>query len=1027
MMMSRSRIMLALLSALLLAALLGLWLMRRPIASDVIDNYLAKSHIPASYELVQVGPQDQLLRNVVLGDPARPDLIARELRINLGWGLKGVRVERIQAIGLRLRAKLDAQGTLSLGSLDRLRPKPSDEPFSLPAYDVDLADSAMELATPWGKLVAGLNGRGPLPGGFDGRLVIRSHGLQYQDCALSRMNAPLRVRTQSGRIHIAGQIAALNGVCKEQDLALTAPLLRPDIWLAHDLNGWNGAIRGQAAELRQGQHRLIGLEGNLTANADRLDDMKGKFRLSNMAAQFGDIGAIKGRISLTGDYALSPKAKSLTARLAATSLGLDTQMLRPVHTALAGAKATPIAGIAADLDNALRRASQSLDLSADINFIDAAAQKTLRLDQVQISSASGLNAITNKLALDLRTNALTSEGFSLNGGGFPDTRFDMAPWRFGAANSGTLTIAPLRHGRERLVLTPVQLRGLGSGNVQVDTRITLDGDFPGGRVDGLNLPVALQIGDHIRLGRGCVPLRFTRLAAAGAIFGPSQMRACPTNGPALLRSGGKQGLAGGFAIAAPRLIGRMGDSPINIAAEKLSVPLVPLSFRLDGPSITIGTGEDPHRFTFAQLNGRFDSTGVAGAFTTLSAKVSAIPLLMTEGSGQWNMRQGVLGAKGDVRVADAATNDPRFRPLLARGIELSLRDNVIRAHGSLRHPASGTQIVDVDILHDLDSAIGHADLTVPGIYFRTDGLQPDMLTSTTLGVIANVRGDVTGHGRIDWTPKSITSTGLFGTENMDFAAAFGPINGFATQVTFTDLLGITSAPGQKITIRNVNPGMEVLDGLIQYQLLPGNRLQIEGGRWPFNGGFLTLDPSILDLNKSMERRLAFRVEGLDAAKFIQQLGYQNISASGIFDGVIPMIFDDRGGRIEGGYLVARQGGGSVAYVGELTRAQLGSMGKMAFDALRSLRYQSLTIELNGTLDGDIITRVKFDGLAQEPIRPGVKMPFSGTLKKLPFRFNISIRAPFRSLLNQAEMMSNPQRMIRSYMPMPMTNIPGITP
>ena len=70
-----------------------------------------------------------------------------------------------------------------------------------------------------------------------------------------------------------------------------------------------------------------------------------------------------------------------------------------------------------------------------------------------------------------------------------------------------------------------------------------------------------------------------------------------------------------------------------------------------------------------------------------------------------------------------------------------------------------------------------ADFTVPGLTFVDGGkdakgptLQPSDLSEMAKGVIANADGTIKGNGRIDWTPKGVTATGAFGSDDLD---AFG--------------------------------------------------------------------------------------------------------------------------------------------------------------------------------------------------------------------------------------------------------------
>ena len=71
-----------------------------------------------------------------------------------------------------------------------------------------------------------------------------------------------------------------------------------------------------------------------------------------------------------------------------------------------------------------------------------------------------------------------------------------------------------------------------------------------------------------------------------------------------------------------------------------------------------------------------------------------------------------------------------------------------------------------------------------------------------------------------------------------------------------------------LTVKSINPGILVENGVIRYQLLPNQLVKIERGEWPFMGGRLILDETVLNFGRPSAKRLTFEVVGLDAHAFV---------------------------------------------------------------------------------------------------------------------------------------------------------------
>lgn len=992
----------------------GVWIAREPIADEFIRDQLGSRDVPARYTIERIGFRSEVLSDIVIGDPKRPDLTAKRVEVLLGYGWSGPYVSGINADGVRLYGRF-VDGRLSFGSLDKFRDPESKDPFALPDLSVALRDARARVETPWGDIGAALNGGGNLRRDFTGKLALVAPRVGAAGCHGDNVSFYGTVLVRDVRPQLVGPLRGGGLRCAGGSVSAASPQVALDLSLSENLQSWKGKADASIVRLVAGPIAAdrMGLRASFdgTAVLTRLDVDADMARLRGP-----DFAAAS--VNLEAKGSVGSAAPKFDGRIGFARASSSADLRRSFTESARGLSGTPIGPLAARAVGALSRVLA--DASGSAGFAIAGEGPTARVDLIapELTSASGAHftgSAESRIGYLYGADdpAVIATGrWSIGGGDLPAGTLSLDRSAEGKV-TGLASFEPYGAEGARLALTPVRFSGGAGGLLRFATTAALSGPLAGGRVERLTVPLNgfLAPTGALAFDGGCSRVAADRIEVSGFRIGRSAIDLCSRPGAPLL-SAGPAGLRGDIRIPRIALRGTSGSSPFSLTSGPANLDLSAMRWSLARADIALGEGEDVTRFAADTLTGRATPQGMAGELRGAEGKIGAVPLNMSEIAGQWRFAKGALTLDGGLLLTDAAP-DPRFFPLVSDDASLRFADGVIEAKAGFNERKTGTKILDTLIRHRLADTSGSADLAVKELRFD-DAFQPDQLTSLALGVVANVQGSVVGDGRIEWTADGVTSRGTFATADASLAAAFGPVTGLTTTLSFDDLIGLRSAPGQIAKINEINPGIPVIDGEIEYRLLGDNRVRIEGGSWPFGGGQLLLHPTTLDFNADNARRLSFDIVGVDAAVFLQNFGFDNINATGVFDGTLPVEFDGLGGRIVDGRIDSRAGGGTLAYVGELSNRNLGTIANFAFGALRSLKYDDLTIILNGDLDGEMVTDIRFGGVGQGE---GATRNFlTNQVAKLPLVFNVKITAPFRQLLTSAKGFYDPSLLIEQNLP-----------
>jgi len=1014
-------------AAMLASLAVGLaWVERIHIAQRLIDRQIQQLKLSARYRIDAIGPGKEVLRDITIGSATKPDLSIERLEIDTGWSRALPAITGLKLVGARLNGTY-SNGHLSFGSLDRWLLAPARAPYRLPDLALSLRDFRVIIA---GQQPVGIaaEGSGNLREGFAGTVAMAAPALQAAGCIAPAAHFAGQLVIHDEQPRVIGPLRMAQLACAGSGLTVQAPDLKLDMRLARELTGGTARLVLTTGAVKWGRETAARLSGSGDGSL-RKGVLAANFGLSAdniharpaRAAQFGIAGHLRADLQHAD---LQPISVQGDGTLSGHGIAPDAAVLAALSRAQASSTGTFAAPLLAGLRAGLARETAASTLSGTWILRRIGETTTLlvphaNLDGAQTAHWLSLDRAMLKQAGTSGRLALAGD-FALTGKGFPQLRGQITPLANGAGDA-RLAMSNWVAGTTSLAMPALAVHWTGHGGVGFASAVVLSGPVPGGNVTGLRMPLAgnWSAANGLMVGDRCTALSFDRLAVGTLILGAAGNRQaltlCPAaSGAAMVALGGS---GARVAMRSPglKLAGQINGTAMTMATGPASLtwPGKFLANNFDvamtgsAPSPAAGqravADEPASHLHLAQVTARLGAM-TAGQFTGGEVTIAAAPAALRAASGEFHWTNGRLTVDRAVfRVEDPAKT-PVFAPILANDAMLSLVNGIVSGTATLRTSAAQRELAQIAIVHDLARGTGHADVSVPGLVFDK-ALQPKQLSPLTEGVIADARGTLQGDGRFDWDHGHVASHGWLATAGFDFAAPFGPVKGVSGKVEFSDLLGLVTAPDQSLKIAAINPGIEVDDGILNFAVQPGHVVVVNGARWPFLDGTLTLLPTRLVLGATELRRYELRVDGLNAAKFLARLELSNLAATGTFDGNLPLVFDQNGGRIEKGLLLSRPPGGTVSYVGDLTYKDLSTMANYAFQALRSLKYRQMRIAMDGALAGDIVTHVTMQGVGQGQ---GAKRNLiTNQIARLPIRFDVTITAPFMQLVTSFRSLYDP--------------------
>ena len=483
------------------------------------------------------------------------------------------------------------------------------------------------------------------------------------------------------------------------------------------------------------------------------------------------------------------------------------------------------------------------------------------------------------------------------------------------------------------------------GETTVSFGLDSTGEEAPARIDAGKVRVMADIGRSegsiFAVVNDCATMQMKSVVVGSMTAMPGSLSLCAAQPKAPLADL-RYSAANGASLA---LAGSLKTDQIGLKIERDAADPIALTMTL--PPIMLSaakpSGAAPMTASMSLANGTIDLPDYSTRIRNASIDVN----LASTNTGWSADLRNLAGQLVDTHAAPLFTP---FRFSAQGGLENGIGKGSARFSDS-----SDAFVITASGSYDVASGDGSAEFHSEPVTFSKNGLQPQRLFPILRGQVTSVSGGMSLNGDVRWRDGVMSSDADISVSNLGLETFITSIEGVDTTVHLDSLAPLSTPPGQRLTVKRLNPGMPFLDGEVIFQIMPDGDYVIENTSWPRAGGRLYAEN--IHIRPGADRYvLPLEVQNVDLAALAKLLDVKDLEISSTIGGVLPIVVEGDTPYIRGGHLMDDGKGGFIRYHSDAADnlfASGGPSASLAMKALNDFRFKSASVDIDGALTGDL--------------------------------------------------------------------------